>query len=509
MRGKTCWGAWLLLLVACLTVAPLSAMAQEGGYAPADQKEGCYNGQLPVPLGSTRPEDGGVYTFGRFAYYKTNSPLREQAVAVRGFVASDNTIPTDITRGTVATIQVFPVNQTILGPSLGIPPGTTFPAGTTTTGIVGNSTTTVTTANGTTTTVTTVTNAAIAFNIPATAGIALTTLAAGTFVGSGTEALDVNQLNGKGSYQPGFEFGLGYKFRDGSSLSLSWLFLYEAQYRAGATLAPRFQQNGPQLAESFLFAPVFNFPPEYSGANFKVTIPPIPTGVQTGVQPPQPSPQAVFGIWNGASIMTLAFRQRFQQWDVTYREPVLETDDYRLSALVGPRFSWFWDGFQWRTTSIGLHLDNGGNQIIDNGPDRVADYSAITSNRMYGVFCGCEQECYLGHGFALHLTTSAAMLASITREKAEYSTEAKFLGLPENKIAKSEWDPVPELNAMLGLMWYPTEFVQAFVGYEGMVFFNTRVLRRPIDFDYSNINPKWTHGTRYLEGFRAGFGITF
>jgi hypothetical protein len=495
MRGKTCWGAWLL--AACLALVPASVVAQSPGYAPADEKFGC-DGQLPVPLGSTRPEDGGFYTYGRFAYYHLNNPLRNQEVAVRGFIASDNTIPASLTGGAAGFIEIIP------NP---IPTTIILPSGTTLIANLPGSVTTTTLGNGNI--ITSTAFAGFEFNIPPSSPIVTSIIPAGTFVGSGREALNVSYLNGKDSYQPGFEFGIGWKFRDGSSISASWLFIYEAQYRAGATLAPRFSQVGPQLADSFLFAPVFNFPPEFSGANFKVSIPVPPTGVVTGATAPQPSPQAVFGIWNGASIMTLEFRQRFQQWEVTYREPIYETDDYRVSALVGPRFSWFWDGFKWRTTSIGLVLNGTGQQVIDNGPDRVADYTAITSNRMYGVFCGCEQECYLGHGFAVHLDTRAAILASITREKAEYSTEAKFLGLPENKIAKSEWDPVPELNAMLSLMWYPSEFIQAMVGYEGMLFFNTRVLRRPIDFDFSNINPKWTHGSRFVDGFRAGIGFTF
>src|SRR5262249_24734832 len=94
----------------------------------------------------------------------------------------------------------------------------------------------------------------------------------GQFVGSGTPALNVNQLTGQDYYTPGFDINLGYRFDDGSSLSLNWRYLTETQFRAGATLAPKNAAVGRDLADSFLFAPVFNFPPEFSGAPNKIQI---------------------------------------------------------------------------------------------------------------------------------------------------------------------------------------------------------------------------------------------
>src|SRR4051812_20650331 len=52
MRGKTIRGAWLLAFGLALALAPGQTRAQDAtGYAPADP-------QIPLPLGSTRPEDG-------------------------------------------------------------------------------------------------------------------------------------------------------------------------------------------------------------------------------------------------------------------------------------------------------------------------------------------------------------------------------------------------------------------------------------------------------------------
>src|SRR6516225_3027923 len=138
MRGKTIRGAWLLAV--CLALAPVQAWAQGGvtdgfggvGYAPADPS-------LWVPLGSTRPEDGGLFLYGEALLYRQSSPLKDQQVAVRGFILADDSVD--------------------LAPPL----------------------------------------------------------SSGVFIGSRTEALNTKQASGPGSYQPGFETGIGWKFKDQTS----------------------------------------------------------------------------------------------------------------------------------------------------------------------------------------------------------------------------------------------------------------------------------------------------
>jgi len=308
-------------------------------------------------------------------------------------------------------------------------------------------------------------------------------------------------LTGQDSYQPGFQIDIGWKFDDTAAVTFRWRYLSEAQYRAGATLAPPRGTYGPALADTFLFAPVFNFPPEYAGADFKVR----PTSV-TGLQTNLVNPQAVFGIWNGASIMTIDFVQRYQQYDITYRDQVFETEDYRLSGLMGPRLAWIWERFKWTTTSIGQDVNG---FISDTGPDNVAIYTNITSNRMYGAFIGCEQEAYIGHGFSCMLRTEVAALIDSVKERAQYETANRFAGRPENKRAKRDWTFVPQFYGQAGMMWYPTEFIQLYLGYELNSFFNTLASRRPIDPDYSNLAPKWSHVNRYFDGFAANIALQF
>jgi hypothetical protein len=480
-------------------------------YAPADP-------QVPLPYGSTRPEDGGFYTGARILLYRLSNPLRQQNVAVRGFVPYDSgatATPGPQLAGTVPPILVGPVTAAPTTPiilDLTSVPSPSIPAGLLPLppGVVQRVVTLdASRDNGTNIT------GGVVFNVDLTnvpVGLVPSVRALNVFIqdftvpglptgftpgqlfGSGTPALDVDQLQRRNPYQPGFEIDLGWKFRDGSSVCLSWLYITETQYRAGATLAPPGPNPGPFLEETFLFSPVFNFPVEYAGAEFKVN----PPGGAL-------NPQTVFGIWNGASMMTLVFRQWFQQWEITYREPVWETETYRVNGLVGPRFTWIWEKFKWTTTSIGQNPDG----TVLEGPQFVGIYSNITSNRMYGVHAGCEQEWYLGRGFAFHLKTEAALFLDSAKEIAKYETAAKYLGLPQNKSSKVEWAVVPELQASAGLMWYPTEFVQIYAGYDFIAFFNTRASPRPIDFDYSNINPRWTHVNRWIDGVNAGIAFTF
>ena len=157
---------------------------------------------------------------------------------------------------------------------------------------------------------------------------------------------------------------------------------------------------GNNFAESFLYSNVFNFPSDYGGPPNKITVP-NPQFRQFGplnsvINPPPfiPAPGAVFGIWNGASIETIEFTQRFDQYNLTFRQPIYETETYRLSGLVGPRLSWIWQRFAWRATD----LDTDGN----SGPQFQALYTNDVSNRLYGGHAGFSNECYLGHGVAVN-----------------------------------------------------------------------------------------------------------
>jgi hypothetical protein len=411
-RRRLWCGGLGLLAAAWLLLCPARARAQVNDvpdYAPASP-------QIPWPLGSTRPEDGGPFVYAQYTMYQWTNPLRSQPIAQRGFFASDT--------------------------SLGVPIGTRF--------------------------------------------------------GSGAPALNVNNVNGQGSFEPGFEIGFGWKLEDGSAITFDFLYFAGTQYTNGATLFTQHGREGQDFADTFITAPVYNFPPEFAGPLNKLG------SFTNGAGAPLPG--AAVGIWNAASLMTIKFEQRFQQYEATYRYKLIDDEDYRVQALVGPRFTWIWERFKWRTTSYGLDLAN---NTVTAGPQDVGVYSNIVSNRMYGVHAGCQTECYLGHGFAVMLEGQGALFVDGVKERAKYETEAKFMGLPESKKAKKDFSLVPELSTMLTLQWYPTEFVQIQIGYELMAFFNTFASTRPIDFNYLNLSPTYDHVARQYNGFRAGIAFWF
>jgi hypothetical protein len=324
----------------------------------------------------------------------------------------------------------------------------------------------------------------------------------GTFVGSHADALDVHQITGPGTYEPGFKMGIGWRFEDGSTLSADFFYLALTRYTAAATAAAPGGQVGQGLENSFLFSPVFNFPPDFSGPPNKTGSPFALQGntlvLQTGLQ--IGSNFALFGIWNGASIMTLELVQRAEGIDITYREPVYETETYRLSGIVGPRYFWIWERFRWRTTSLSFD----GTSV----PSDVAIYENITSNEMYGAFIGCENEWYLGHGFAWYLNCDGAMLIDHVKEKADYQLGTKDAG-PQNKRAVLDYTFVPEIEGKIGIAWYLAEGIQFRLDYNGMVFFNTLASPRPVSFNYSGLDPGWDHVTRLFDGFTAGVALNF
>lgn len=314
----------------------------------------------------------------------------------------------------------------------------------------------------------------------------------GTFVGSGRAALLADDL-GSRSYQPGLNVVLGYRFQDGVAVEFSWLDLQKVRYSGGASIEPPLFQGGQDLADTFLSSFVFNFPNEFAGPPNKISNPQAAA-----------NPNATFGIWNAASIMTIEFAQFFQQMDFSGRIPIWQTDCNRMYGLLGLRFAWIWERFRWRT----VDLDTAGNA----GPDDVGLYNNVVSNRMYGPFVGCGDECRLGDTpvgtFAVSLDWRAAALVDIVRELEKYERGDKFISAKRNR---TQYEGVPEVSGQLNLWWYPPiEGVQVRVGYDMMAFFNTVSAPNPVAFNLLSPEPTWKAGQfRLIEGFNAGIAFSF
>ena len=413
MRIKSVWGAGVLAALAALTVlAPGKTLAQEswpqGGFATGYSPPAV---QLPYPLYSTHPENGGLFVAGSYIMYNQTNPLRGQSqpIAYRGFVATDDTVLDS--------------------------PGT-----------------------------------------------------AGTFVGNRNVALNSIQVGGPYTFEPGFQLEIGWKFGDGSALTASFWYITDAQYSAAATLAaPNYQYTSSQQ-QTYLTSFVYNFPADFAGAPDKVTNASGTAG-----------PYSVYGIWNGASTMTISLRQFAEQFFMTYRKPFFETETYRASALVGPKFFWIEDAFRWITTDL--------NTFGVTSPIYEGVYNNQVDNRNYGVWAGLQQEWYLGWGLALMLNLNAGAFLDVVKTEVDYQRGDR--GGPENKRGRTMEQAAAQLQATPSIMWYPLEGIQVAFTYDFFVFLNQAASQQPVDFNYSSIDPAMTYFARFFNGFQATVAFVF
>jgi hypothetical protein len=310
----------------------------------------------------------------------------------------------------------------------------------------------------------------------------------GTFIGSREVALSTSQLKGT-SLQPGWRATLGYKFSNGVAAYINFMQTIDQTFSGGASLATNGFANQIDLANSYLFSPVFNFTPDYAG--------PL---VKTGFDVTAPNAGGNFyGIWNGATIMSLAFTQRFTAGEIGARVPMLQTDYSRVYGLGGARYAWFYNKLEWRTVAT---------DVVGRAfPSDTAEYTNYLSQRMYGPFAGCGHEVYMGKRFAVSLDVTGALLMSIVKERAYYE-----LGDKTTKIKNSanEFDLVPNANVDINFMWYPIEGVQMKIGYTFQGYFNTRNMEQPVAFNYGQLRPDYgNQAFRYVQGLNIGFGLFF
>ncbi|HZU38513.1 MAG TPA: hypothetical protein VFA18_21490 [Gemmataceae bacterium] len=311
----------------------------------------------------------------------------------------------------------------------------------------------------------------------------------GNFLGSGRPALYADQASGPGSYQPGFDVTIGWKFANGVAVELNWWHLQEARYNGEAALLPPTFSVGPLAADSFLFSPVFNVPPEFSGPPNK-----LPPGVGL--------PNAAFGIWNGAEVETIQFLQRFDQYELLARIPIFDTTCIHTYGLLGARMAWFWEKFWWRTQDFAFD----GSQ----SPIWAADYTNVVSNKMYGATIGCGTDWRLGDTpigtFAISLDTTVSGYADFVTERVQYELTDRSTSA---RRVRKDLRPVPEGQADINLWWYPIEGVQLRLGFDAMAFFNTAASPDPVSFDFGGLDPGWIHKFRYLGGLHAGVAFIF
>lgn len=307
-----------------------------------------------------------------------------------------------------------------------------------------------------------------------------------TFVGSSEQALNVEQLTGSKSYQPGWDIFIGYRFQGGVSVELGWRHLVQARYTATAALISPSLNVGNALENTFLYSEVVNFPGEWNGNAFNFF---------------QGTAGSTAGIWNAATFMQIDFTQRFDTYELKARIPYWDTADYRSYGIFGPRIAWIWDRFRWRT----VDADPLGNA----GPDTTAIYSNTISNRMYGIHCGAGNDWFLGStpigGFAISCEVEGSLYLDLAKTRASYALAD---GNISSTRSRRHNRLVPGAEGRVGLWWYPWEGITMQLGYDVMAFFNTVSSHRPIDFNLGTVDPEYnTQLNRWFYGLRAG--ITF
>jgi hypothetical protein len=256
-------------------------------------------------------------------------------------------------------------------------------------------------------------------------------------------------------------------------------------------------------------------------------------------------PGAAYGVWNAASVETISFVQRFDDYNTVGRFPIFENDSFRCYGLAGGRHVSLWERFAWRTTAISLGdaapltaidvvvpvivngiagsstlslpTTNGSqtfplaalvqNQASTTGPQDIADYSNIVSNQMWGPVFGTGTDWWLGGGFSLNLDLRAALLVDVVKERAKYELADRSISA---KRSRTDYTFVPELCANLNLVWLPIEGIELRAGYTVDTFFNTVSSPKPISFNYGALDPGYDKGTfRWLDGWNASIGFIF
>jgi hypothetical protein len=247
---------------------------------------------------------------------------------------------------------------------------------------------------------------------------------------------------------------------------------------------------GPNLADSFISSPVFNFPIVFGGP-----FPKLAPGVGTRF--------TAFGIWNASSLQTEDFTQRYDQYDLSGRIPIFQTDCMRCYGLLGFRAVWMWERYRWRVVSN----DTNGDAVATD----VAIFTNTVSNRLYGIHVGGGTEWQLGTSpigaFAFSVDLQGGLYADFVKEQNGYE-----LGDLSTRAQRStqDYQLVPEIEAALNFWWYPSEGIQVRLGYSAMCYFNTIASPRPVSFNFGALDPPFERGvTRLIEGLNVGVGFIF
>jgi len=333
----------------------------------------------------------------------------------------------------------------------------------------------------------------------------------GTYIGSGVKALETGDF-GRSSWLPGINIGIGYKLDDGSTVHFRIMKQTAHKYNAAASGATPFARSRADLSDTFLTAGVFNFPPQFAGPRRKTAFEGTRVGdildIFGNIAFNQGIPLAIgrtvpdgafYGIWNGASVMTIAYETDYTEAEIGGRVPLFESSSSKIYGLGGMRYHHFMERFRWTSQSFAVD----GN----SGPQDFADYTNKLSQRLYGPYAGCAHDVFLGNKFSLSAEMTGGVFANVIRRSAKYELGNETI---QNKRSTNELGLSATGGASASLWWYPTKGVQVRAGYQANTFWNTERMRDPIAFNYGALDP--VYGTQYfriIHGLQFGFSLFF
>jgi len=440
-------------LVAAVLAAPRAASAQNGFEVSPNAEP-----NIPVPLGNTRMEGGGFYTFYEGVLFQQPRSLGSQSVAFRGLFDQTGNVGAALGAGRVPG-RFIGVNGT----------GSRNPVEALNTDDLGRST------------------YSPGFNIGAgykfESGVAV--------YASYMHLFDAKYTASASAIPPGYQFGANLFGSFLSSGVVNHPFEYNGPtglFDAGDTTLDRPAVVGQIAIPN---APVVIVQP--GGA---VIIVPVPPDLITVTNQ---TPGNTIGLWNAADLQSIQFVQRYDQVVLGSRIPINESDYSRTYGIAGGKMSWFWERFDWIT----YDYDVAG----DRNSAWTGQYSNSLSQRMYGPYIGCGHDLYLGNSFGASFDLTGSLLLDVVKQRVKYE---RADGLLQSKRSQLDYNIVPNVDVNANLWWYPFEGCQLRVGYNAMSFFNTWRMDQPIGFDYGAPDPVYDRSYfRLLHGFNAGLSFSF
>ena len=299
------------------------------------------------------------------------------------------------------------------------------------------------------------------------------------------EALNTNQVQGQGSFQPGVNIFFGYdsKRRGGAAgVAAPDRIALLRQCRRAAHRPESGQLRGRTLP---VRSGDLNWPNWPTSGNFSsVLIGGVPA---VGATP---------GIWNAASEMSEQFIQRLEIIQLHCRVPWWETENYRAYGTFGPRA-----------------IHHVGRIRMVHGPARRGRPCRATPARLVhqyhvepALWClfGTGHDWYLWiralRRLRPRLQLNGGLYMDFVKGRAGYELANKST---ENHRATNFYSLVPGFDGKIGLMWYPWEAIQV----------GSAIVLRPVQHLRLAAADRLRHGHRPATirpgNFRFIQGLTF